>query len=120
MTFRAAGLSTLVLSALALGGLAPAAGAAAAPPLGVDLLTLSTTTATIRTVCPDDPPQTVVLYTVDGVLGSTPISCTRRPQVVRVPLSTPLPAGTRLDVTVLVSGDSGEITATFPDVRVHP
>jgi hypothetical protein len=41
--------------------------------------------------------------------GFVPITCDSTKQIVVIPLDSPLPVGTRVNTTVTVSGDGGEI-----------
>jgi len=110
--------------ALGLGTTVLVSPASAAPPLGVSLTRLGTTTAVVKGVCPNDPPDTLFITGDTGsgnqLLGSEPVTCTRRQQRFALPLSTTLTRGqTVTDVQVTISGDGGEINAFYPTVRVR-
>jgi hypothetical protein len=90
--------------------------------LGITLVQLRPSSVDLRVVCPVDPPQTVLVYEGEPTqfLGSTPISCAGggTEQDVTVPLQRTLAAGAVVDLSATVSGDSGEINASFPGTVV--
>ena len=112
-TILAAGL--LTASALA-------ATPAPAADLGITLVQLRQSEVDLRIVCPVDPPQSVLVYDGDPAqfLGSTPVVCVGggAEQDVTVPLQRTLTAGATVRLSATVSGDSGEINASFPGAAV--
>lgn len=106
----------LIAAALTLPLAAGAAPAQAAPSPNnnmLDITRVTTTSVTIDTSCPSDPPQNVIVYEeapTPRFLGMASITCTGARQRVTVAFSSAtLAARTRVDLYVTVSGDSGEI-----------
>jgi hypothetical protein len=116
--------ATALLAALPLA--LPAAPAQAATGIGFAAhQRLTTTSATIRLTCPNDPPATLFVSVVEtdrtgAATGIVPITCTGERQRVRVPFTeSTLHAGGRADLTVTMSGDSGEMNGFFTDLRIR-
>jgi hypothetical protein len=85
----------------------------------LDITRATTSSVIIKTSCRPDPPETAFVTTDTGTfLGSTPITCTGQRQTIVIPLSIPLTAGDKINLTATVSGDSGEIN-DFATVVVH-
>jgi len=106
-----------VLAALTLTAV-PAANAA--PGLRLSLASLSVDELRVRAVCPVDPPQTLFLSSDQGLIASGPVTCTRRNQVLTAPtLVTLTPGQVLTNVTITISGDSGEINAFYDQVVVR-
>jgi hypothetical protein len=106
------------IAGLVAGSVAPVA--TAAPALKVALVRLSPDTAVVNAVCPVDPPTTVFISSDQGLIGSTPVECTRQHQRFVVPVSADLTPGEVLTgVQVAVSGDSGEVNAFYDSVTVR-
>lgn len=109
-------LMLMLVSVLGLGLVAVGGAAQAAQPLGVEITRISGggDVAVVRAVCPVDPPTTLFITTEGVLIGSMPVTCTRRVQRFVLPLSVDvLTGGTLQEVTVVVSGDSGEVSAFY-------
>lgn len=112
----------LLAAAAAVGSVALAAPAFAAPPLGISSVRISgdTDTALVRAVCPVDPPTTAFITTEGVLIGSVSIDCTRRRQRFVIPLDVDvLSGGTLQEVSVTISGDSGEVSAFYDQLAVR-
>jgi hypothetical protein len=96
---------------------------ATAAALGITLVHLRSTAIELDVVCNPDPPVNVLVYLGDHetFLGKTPLACAGggATQRVVVHLDRTLAVGTHVTVSATVSGDSGEINATFPDALVE-
>ena len=114
-------LAGLIAGALLTAAVA-APSATAAPSLRVTLQKLTSTQATVTTVCPDDPPQSAIISGDVGdqqFAGVVAITCDGYSQRVVIPLQTTLQPGTVVtDVQVTISGDSGDIVGNYDLVRV--
>ncbi|KQX75825.1 hypothetical protein [Aeromicrobium sp. Root472D3] len=102
-----------------------APGSASAGALGITLDQLRPSSVRLTVVCPVDPPTTVLVFSAASspqLIGSRAITCRGggRSQHVVVRLSPRLTAGSLVDLSVTVSGDSGEINAWFDGARVEP
>jgi hypothetical protein len=117
------GLVALQLMLTATSAVLARAPAAVAADLGITLVHLHPASVDLDVVCNPDPPVNVLVYLGDHVdfLGITPVVCAGGGAVQRVtvPLNRTLTAGSRVDFSATVSGDSGEINAFFPGALVE-
>jgi hypothetical protein len=96
---------------------------ATAADLGITLVHLRSTRTELDVVCNPDPPVDVLVYLGDHetFVGKAPVACAGggATQRVVVAIDRTLAVGTHVTLSATVSGDSGEINATFPDALVE-
>lgn len=115
------------LAVLTAGALVSALGAttvqASAAELGISLEHLYRSSAVFEVVCVPDPPVTMIVRndTANVTLGVKAIECLGdgTPQPVVVPFENTLAAGSIIDLSATVSGDSGEINNWWPGRTVE-
>lgn len=96
--------------------------AQATVPLGISLVKVTPSEATIKVVCPVDPPTTLFVSSDQGLVASQPITCDRTRQRFTIPVTLPggLVRGQVLTgVQATASGDSGEVNAFYSSVVVR-